>query len=99
MAPLCRWLLQETQRLERQQKLQQQKLLELQQTLLKTEILKNQLQIATISQVNPSVSSPSSFLSTESQVGDFNFTPSIPRPQISVGSPPARLAPLSCVCS
>jgi hypothetical protein len=39
------WLFEQSQKLERQQQLQQQKLLELEQTLLRTEILKNRLEI------------------------------------------------------
>ena len=86
-----RWLLQETQRLERQQKIQQQKLLELQQTLIKTEILKNQLQIANISQGQSSVSSPSSQLSTDGQAGNFNFTPAVSNTRAgNMGTPSPR---------
>ncbi|KAL5459850.1 hypothetical protein EMCRGX_G033233 [Ephydatia muelleri] len=64
-------LIEETQRLERQQKLQQQKLFELQQTLLKTEILKNQLQIASISKsqgVNTTTSLLSALRTAEAPV-------------------------------
>jgi hypothetical protein len=49
--PMDSWVLEETKKLEAQQRIQQRKLLDLKQTLIKTEILKNQLQIhASISQ-------------------------------------------------
>ena len=68
------------------------------QTLLKTEILKNQLQIATISQTQPPTSSPLHNALPDSQGGhsmggsggNFNFTPSVGRPRggsVGGGSP------------
>ncbi|CAI8050918.1 Sterol regulatory element-binding protein 2 [Geodia barretti] len=51
VSPMDSWVLEETKKLEAQQRVQQRKLLDLKQTLIKTEILKNQLQIhASISQ-------------------------------------------------
>lgn len=112
----CRWLIEETQKLERQQKLQQQKLMELQQvsetsclsilayllvsshslqTLLKTEILKNQLQIATISSQaqSPTMSTASSLLLEGfGQARQQGPTPSPPQ-QKQQKSPTFNLSP------
>ena len=67
-------LIEETQRLERQQKLQQQKLFELQQTLLKTEILKNQLQIASISRTQGVNTTTSLFSALRSSTAEAPLT-------------------------